>query len=85
MFSENIAHLLQEDITHMVNEVVFLIVRLRGVIPALRHGRKKVSVQDEELVQARENPTNSLRIQAHLLPHASPKHLRHDGQRLQMV
>lgn len=82
---KKVTYLLQEDITHMVNEVVLLIIRLCGVIPALHHGKKEVTVQDKELVQAREYPSEGLRVQTHLLPHSSPKHLRHDGQRLQVV
>lgn len=60
-------------------------VRLGRAEPSLLHGGEEGPVEEEQLVQAGEDPLHRLYVQLHLLLHAPAENLGHDVQRLQVV
>ena len=82
---EKKAHLLQQDVSYPMDEVVAVSLRLRGAESPLLHGGEEGVVEDQQLVQTGEDPLQRLRIELHFLPHAAPEHLGHDVERLEVV
>lgn len=79
------AHLLEQDVSHALDEVVPVTVGLGRAEPTLLHGGEEGPVEDQQLVQAGEDPLHRLYVQLHLLLHAPAENLGHDVQRLQVV
>lgn len=78
-------HLLEQDVSEALHQVVPVSGRLRRAEPPLLHGAEEGAVEGEQLVQAGEDPLHRLHVQLHLPLHAPAEHLGHDVERLQVV
>lgn len=79
------ADLLEQDVSDPLDEIVLMPLWPGRAVPALLHGGEEGVVEEEQLVQAGEDPLHRLRVQLHLFPHPPAEHLGHDVQRLQVV
>lgn len=78
-------NLLKQYISNLTDEVISGVVRLgRSLSPFLQRS-EEVSVKEQQGVQAREDPGHTVLFKLQLLQHASPEHLRHDRQGLDVV
>lgn len=69
----------------MMDEVISVVLRLGCSLSPFLQCSKEVPVEEQEGVQAGKDPGHTIPVQLQLLQHASPEHLRHDCQRLDVV
>lgn len=68
-----------------MNEVISGVLWLGCSLSAVLQGSKEVSVKEQQGVQAREDLGHAVPVELQLLQHASPEHLGHDRQGLDVV
>lgn len=78
-------NLLKQNISNLMDEVISGVLWLGCSLSAVLQGSKEVSVKEQQGVQAREDLGHTVPVELQLLQHASPEHLRHDRQGLDVV
>lgn len=68
-----------------MDEVILRVLGMRRRVTALLQRSEEVSVEQQQRVQAREDPRHAVQVQLQLLQHAPPEDLRHDRQSLDVV
>lgn len=70
---------------NLTDEVISGVFGLGCSLPALLQRSKEVPVKEQQGVQAGEDPGHTVPVKLQLLQHASPEHLGHDRQGLDVV
>lgn len=78
-------NLLKQNISNLMDEVISGVVGLGRSLSAFLQCSEEVSVKEQQGVQAGEDPGHTVHVELQLLQHASPEHLRHDRQGLDVV
>lgn len=78
-------NLLEQNISNLMDEVISGVLWLGCSLSAVLQGSKEISVKEQQGVQAREDFGHAVPVELQLLQHASPEHLGHDRQRLDVV
>lgn len=78
-------NLLKQYVSNLMDDIIPGVVGLGCSLSAFLQRSEEVPVEEQQGIQAREDPGHAVPVQLQLLQHAPPEHLRHDRQGLDVV